>query len=156
MSIIREISDSVLKAEYARRYSIPDRKKIENSDSAAAIFADHLAAQGRHEALREHLTVLYLSGQNEVIKISDEFVGTVDSSPVYPREIVRACLDLGALSIILAHNHPSGCRTPSLADKGLTQRIKAALDLFGIKLLDHIIIGGSPGEYYSFADMSIL
>jgi len=76
--------------------------------------------------------------------------GTVNASLVTPREILIKALLVGAVSIIIAHNHPSGCSEPSLLDIKMTRRIKKACDLIGINLLDHLIVGDL--EYYSFKE----
>ncbi|MHB1589733.1 MAG: JAB domain-containing protein, partial [Metallibacterium scheffleri] len=71
--------------------------------------------------------------------------GTLDGASVPPREVVRACLQHNAAAVILAHNHPSGVAEPSAADVALTQTLKQALDLIGVRVLDHLVIGsGTP------------
>lgn len=70
------------------------------------------------------------------------FRGTIDSASVYPREVVKEALRLNAAAVILSHNHPSGHPEPSQADKVLTQRLKDALSLVDVRVLDHIIVAG--------------
>ena len=67
--------------------------------------------------------------------------GTIDGAAVHPREIARRALELNAAAVIFAHNHPSGVAEPSAADGQLTKRLKQALDLFDVRVLDHIIVG---------------
>jgi DNA repair protein RadC len=81
------------------------------------------------------------------------FSGTIDGAAIYPREIVKAALYANAAGVILAHNHPSGQPVPSSADKRITVRIKNALALLDIRVLDHIIVGDSC---YSFAQSGLL
>lgn len=71
------------------------------------------------------------------------FRGTIDGAPVYPREVVKEALRLNAAAVILAHNHPSGNTTPSGADRELTRRLREALNLMDVRMLDHIIVAGS-------------
>jgi len=106
-------------------------------------------------AIREWFRVLYLNSKNKVILNKLEFLGTVDSSPVYPREVIVTALQVGASSIVLAHNHPSGDPEPSYCDKEITKAIVFAAAALGIKVLDHVIIGASkPGEKVPYYAMS--
>jgi DNA repair protein RadC len=82
------------------------------------------------------------------------FKGTIDGATVHPREIVRRSLQYNAASIIAAHNHPSGSIEPSLADEGLTQRLREALSLIDVRLVDHFIVG--DGKCYSFSEHGLL
>jgi DNA repair protein RadC len=90
---------------------------------------------------REQFRVLFLDKKNRII--ADEVLqeGTVDHTPVYPREVVARALDLGATALILVHNHPSGDTTPSKADIEMTNQIRQAASVLGIVLHDHIIVG---------------
>lgn len=84
-----------------------------------------------------------------------ELTGTIDGCSVYPREVVRSALMHNAAAIILAHNHPSGVSEPSSADKIITERLREALRLVDIRVLDHIVIG-SEDDIYSFAEGGLL
>lgn len=97
---------------------------------------------------REHFALMLLDSQHKVLECSVIFSGTIDGASIYPREIVKAALHANAAAVILAHNHPSGQPEPSTADKRITERIKSALALVDIRVLDHIIVGDSC---YSFA-----
>jgi len=97
---------------------------------------------------REHFALMLLDSQHKVLDCSVIFSGTIDGAAIYPREIVKAALCANAAAVILAHNHPSGQPEPSTADKRITERIKSALALVDIRVLDHIIVGDSC---YSFA-----
>jgi DNA repair protein RadC len=101
---------------------------------------------GKHE--REHFALMLLDSQHKVLECNVIFSGTIDGASIYPREIVKAALYANAAAVILAHNHPSGQPEPSNADKRITERIKSALALLDIRVLDHIIVGDSC---YSFA-----
>jgi DNA repair protein RadC len=98
---------------------------------------------------REHFALMLLDSQHKVLECSVIFSGTIDGASIYPREIVKAALYANAAAVILAHNHPSGQPEPSTADKRITERIKSALALVDIRVLDHIIVGDSC---YSFAE----
>jgi len=92
-------------------------------------------------AEREEFRILFLDKRNALIADEVQGVGTIDHTPVYPREIVRRALELGASALILAHNHPSGDPTPSAADIRMTKDIAAIAQPFGITVHDHLIVG---------------
>ncbi|MEO0342543.1 MAG: DNA repair protein RadC [Pseudomonadota bacterium] len=89
----------------------------------------------------EHLRVLYLNSKNFLLADDLSQSGTINHVPVYPREIARRGLELGAGAVILIHNHPSGDPTPSDADITMTRQVEAALGLFSIALHDHVVVG---------------
>lgn len=90
---------------------------------------------------REEFRVLFLDKRNALIADEVQGVGTIDHTPVYPREIIRRALELGASALILAHNHPSGDPKPSAADIRMTKDIVAIAEPFGITVHDHLIVG---------------
>lgn len=90
---------------------------------------------------REEFRILFLDKRNALIADEVQGVGTVDHTPVYPREIIRRALELGASALILAHNHPSGDPTPSAADIRMTKDIISIAEPFGIIVHDHLIVG---------------
>ena len=92
-------------------------------------------------AVREQFRALFLDKRNQLIADELQQVGTVDHTPVYPREVVRRALELSATAIILVHNHPSGDPTPSRADIQMSQQIIAVASPLGISVYDHIIVG---------------
>jgi DNA repair protein RadC len=92
-------------------------------------------------AAREQFRVLFLDRRNHLIADEVQGRGTVDHTPVYPREVARRALELSATAIILAHNHPSGDPTPSAADIRMTREIVDVLDPLGIVVHDHVILG---------------
>ena len=106
---------------------------------------------------REVFAVCFLDNKHRLIHFEEMFKGTVDSSSVYTREVIRKALSLNAVALLVAHNHPSGDITPSNADEEITKKIKEATSLFGIRLLDHIIVSGATStEPYSFAESGLL
>jgi DNA repair protein RadC len=93
---------------------------------------------------REIFTCLFLDTRHRVIAAEDLFQGTIDGACVYPRVVAERALRLGAAAVIVAHNHPSGVSEPSLADQAITRRLKDALLLLEIRLLDHFVVGDGP------------
>ena len=91
----------------------------------------------------EVFCVIYLDNRHRIIKFEEIFRGTIDGTSVYPREIVKAALLNNAAAVILAHNHPSGVAEPSQADERITKRLKAALELIDVRILDHLVIAGN-------------
>lgn len=103
---------------------------------------------------REVFMVIFLDNQNGVLGHESLFQGTIDGAAVYPREIVKSVLANNAAAVILAHNHPSGEAEPSLADHRITSRIIQALETIDVKVLDHLIVGGTG--IVSFAERGII
>lgn len=99
---------------------------------------------------------LYLDNKHRAIEFKEMFTGTIDAASVYPREIVRHCIEVNAAAVILAHNHPSGDPNPSPADQAITRRIQSALELIDVRLLDHFIVGGIGDEIVSFAERGLI
>lgn len=99
-----------------------------------------LRARLRHQP-HEVFAALFLDTQNQLLAFEELFQGTLDSCAVHPREVVKRALALHAASIIFAHNHPSGHAEPSAADKNITERLKSALALIDVRVLDHLVIG---------------
>ncbi|WP_027357778.1 RadC family protein [Desulforegula conservatrix] len=99
---------------------------------------------------REYFSVVYLNAKNRVLDVETLFEGTLTSSAVYPREVVKNAMEKKAASLIFAHNHPSGDPEPSKADMEITRRLTFACRLVDISVLEHLIMGGK--KYFSFAD----
>lgn len=91
---------------------------------------------------REEFTVLFLDNQHRLITHETLFTGTLNSTEVHPRELIKAALKHNAAAVIIAHNHPSGHAEPSVSDSNITRRLKNALELVDIRLLDHMVVGG--------------
>ncbi len=102
----------------------------------------------------EVFACLFLDNKHRMIAFEELFRGTIDGASVYPREVVKQALAHNASAVIFAHNHPSGIAEPSQADYAITQRLKSALELVDIRVLDHIIIG--DGETISLAEIGKL
>ena len=111
---------------------------------------------GLRLAGREHevFTVVFLDGRHRLIECLELFRGTIDGAAVHPREVVKEALARNAAAVILAHNHPSGVAEPSQADELITTRLREALGLVDIRLIDHVIVAGDTAV--SFAQRGIL
>lgn len=102
----------------------------------------------------EVFCVLYLDNRHRIIAFEELFQGTLNGTAVYPREVIKHALRHNAAAVIFAHNHPSGAAEPSRADEVLTLRLKEALALVDIQVLDHIVVG--DGEMVSFSERGLL
>jgi len=109
----------------------------------------YLSAQLRHRP-HEVFAVLFLDNQHRLRAFDELFQGTIDGASVYPREVVKRALTHNAAAVILAHNHPSGVAEPSQADRRITERLQQALELVGVRVLDHMVVGDA--EVISFAE----
>jgi DNA repair protein RadC len=98
---------------------------------------------------REHFEAAFLNTRHQLIAVERLFSGTVDGAEVHPRIVVQRALTFNASAVLLAHNHPSGHAEPSAADRALTARLKSALGLVEVRLLDHFVI--TAGEAMSMA-----
>ena len=114
---------------------------------------DFLSAKLR-DLEHEVFCCLYLDKRHRLIEYEELFRGTIDGASVHPREIVKLALQRNAAAVIIAHNHPSGIAEPSQADELITQRVKEALGLVDIRLLDHIVVG--DGASVSLAERGLL
>ncbi len=121
------------------------------SNSRAAFDRIALAIRDRTRAV---FLVLFISVRNRVIKEKILFEGTLTESLVSPREIIKEALNESAAGLIFAHNHPSREPSPSKDDLDLTKKLQKACELVGIRVLDHIIVGGE--RFFSFADEALL
>ena len=102
----------------------------------------------------EVFACLFLDNRHRVIRFERLFRGTIDGASVYPRVIVRRALELNAAAVILCHNHPSGEPEPSVADEKITRRLKEALALVDVRVLDHFVVAG--GRHVSFAERGLM
>lgn len=134
--------------EMARRHL---HETLQQSDvlTSPTLTRQYLQSQLRNEA-REIFAVLFLDNRHRVLAFEPMFYGTIDGAAVYPREVVRRCLHHHAAAVIVAHNHPSGVAEPSQSDHRITERLRDALALVDIRLLDHVIVG--DGECVSFSE----
>lgn len=102
----------------------------------------------------EVFAILFLDNRHRVIEFVPLFRGTIDGASVYPREVVKEALSRNAAAVILAHNHPSGVAEPSQADELITNRIREALALIDVRVLDHLVVTGDT--IVSFAERGLL
>jgi DNA repair protein RadC len=134
--------------ELTRRY-LDEQLRSQDIFTSPQKVIDYLAIQMR-ENHREVFAVMLLDARHRLIELIELFFGTLNSASVHPREVAKVALEKKASSVIVAHNHPSGSASPSRADILITKRLKAALEIIDIKLLDHFIIG--KGEIVSLAE----
>jgi DNA repair protein RadC len=121
-------------------------------DDPARLTAYLAAALGRERV--EQFRILFLDDRGVLKADEIQAKGTVNHTPVYPREVVRRALELGASALVLVHNHPSGDPAPSVDDIDMTAEIGRAAEALGIELRDHIIVGN--GRTLSFKDTGLL
>jgi len=132
---VHELAQRSLQEELVRVCALDHPNKVKR------YCATHLA-----NSPIERCLALYLDGRHQLISTEEVSRGTLSQTSVYPRELVRAALRHHAAGLILAHNHPSGCCEPSLADRRLTKHVKEALALVDVQLLDHLIVAGNQVE----------
>ena len=130
LKLIQAAASRLLRGEVKKRPVLSSWSAVLDYCRTAQAFAD-----------REQFRVLFLDKRNQLIADELQQVGTVDHTPVYPRELVKRALELSATAVILVHNHPSGDPTPSQADIQMTQQIIAVAGPLGIAVHDHIIVG---------------
>lgn len=145
---------ALLKAlpELARRYyeqSLSRGQPIRSPADTEAFLRARL-----RDLPHELFCCIWLDNRHRIISFEELFRGTIDGTSVYPREVVKQALAVNAAAVILAHNHPSGVAEPSQADERITRRLKAALELVDIRLLDHLVIG--DGGCTSLASRGLL
>ena len=92
---------------------------------------------------QEVFSCIHLDNRHRVIAYEELFFGSINSASVYPREVVKRCLHYNSAAVIFAHNHPSGLPEPSQSDQAITKRLKDALELVDVRVLDHIVVGGA-------------
>lgn len=138
--------------ELARRSLMQELEQRPVFDNPAKVrdFLSLKLGQREHEVF----AVLFLDAQNRLVRFEEMFRGTLTQTSVYPREVLKRCLELGAAAVIFAHNHPSGAAEPSRADEFLTQSLKSALALIDVRVLDHFVVG--RGGVVSFAERGLL
>lgn len=134
--------------EMGRRHLAEGLKRDSALESPQQV-RDYLKARLRHEP-HEIFGCLFLDTRHRVLAFEALFHGTIDGASVYPRQVVKRALAHNAAAVILTHNHPSGIAEPSQADRLLTTRLKDALALIDVRVLDHFIVG--DGEPLSMAE----
>jgi DNA repair protein RadC len=130
LKIVQAAASRLLRGAVKKRPVLSSWSTVLDYCRTAQAFAD-----------REQFRVLFLDKRNQLIADELQQIGTVDHTPVYPREVVKRALELSATAIILVHNHPSGDPTPSRTDIQMTQQIMTIAQPLGISVHDHIIVG---------------
>ncbi len=138
--------------EMARRH-LAERLRRDSALESPQAVRDYLKAQLRHEP-HEVFGCLFLDSRHRVLAFEALFQGSIDGASVYPRQVVKRALAHNAAALILVHNHPSGVAEPSQADRLLTERLKEALGLIEVRVLDHFVVG--EGEPQSLAELGWL
>jgi len=136
----------------ARRYlreRVVTQDYLRSSDAVRSYLTHALRDRNR-----ECFLVIFLNGQNRILEMEELFHGSLTSSAIYPREVVRKVLAYDAAAVILVHNHPSGSLKPSVHDRKVTQKLQTALESIDVRVLDHLIVGGNG--FYSFAEDGLL
>jgi|GEM_PF-398567 len=150
---IREIPDEMLRQEWNRRFYINPGSQLKSARDAAEHLRSVFSNASRDQ---EHFAVVFLNQQNRIIETSIIFTGTINTSVVYPRELIKLVLKYEAANILIGHTHPSGTVEPSSSDKAITLKIKNLLSNLDIDLIDHLVIGNGTEAYFSFSDHNIL
>lgn len=127
-------------------------KRISNSKDAWNFLKPFFAA--KKDKTVERFVGLFLDQKGRAIELKELAVGTLDSAPVPPREVIKAALGLGAASVIFAHNHPSGDHDPSQQDRVITCKLLFACHVVGVTVADHLVVGGAG--YFSFSDEGLI
>ena len=143
IKLVQEVARKFLKEKILEKHICKSSKEI----------FDYLYHSMR-DLKKEVFKVIFLDGKNQIIDIEDLFEGTLNISSVYPREVIKSAIKNNAVSLIFAHNHPSGNPEPSQSDKDITEDLVFTGNLMQIKVLDHIIIGDN--KYFSFADTRLI
>lgn len=142
LQAVLEMSSRYLKEHLARGAALSDPDSVRF----------YLSSRLRHKPA-EVFACLFLDNRHQVIQYEELFQGTIDSATVHPREVVRNAIKHNAAAVIFAHNHPSGIAEPSQADERITQRLKEALALIDVRVLDHFVVGE---QVVSFAERGLL
>lgn len=137
--------------ELGKRYLAQklEREGPLTSPKQAVDFLTHKLRDRPHEVF----AIVYLDNRHHVLRYQELFYGSLTGATVHPREVVKSALKNNAAAVIIAHNHPSGIAEPSRADENLTRRLKDALNLVEVRLLDHIVIG--DGAFVSMSDRGL-
>ena len=136
---------NVVNIRLVKEPSLYSTKPLNSPEAVLELIAEEMSSYDR-----EVLCILNLKANGQVINMNIVSVGTINSALVNPREIFKSSILSNACAIIAIHNHPSGNIMPSREDVNITKRLKMCGAILGIDLLDHIIIGGTSGDMYSF------
>ena len=150
---LNRVADDMLREEYLRRFFAVPGQFLGSSKQVA----DHLSAVfSRVPRDQEHFAIVLLNQQHQIIDSEILFSGSLGTSAVYPRELVKRVIQSESAALVIGHNHPSGNVQPSSSDRAITNKIKNAMNTIDVELLDHVIIGNGSEEYYSFCDHHLL
>jgi DNA repair protein RadC len=138
---------------FSMAFSIAESSLSRQEFTTVDASSDYIRAMLMNET-KEIFGVVFMCSKHRLIKAENMFFGTINSATVYPREVLKRSLELGAAAVILYHNHPSGHPEPSQADIHITQRLRTALELVDVKVLDHIVVG--KAGHVSFAQRGLL
>ena len=141
----------VVNIRMVKEPSLYSEDRITCPEDAVKAIAKDLATYDR-----EVFAVLNLKTNGQPINLNICSMGTLDASVVSPREVFKSCILSNSSGFIALHNHPSGSITPSQEDKDVTKRVLSCSELLGVKMLDHIIIGGETGNIFSFKSEGLL
>ena len=141
----------VVNIRMVKEPSLYSTERIRTPDDAIRVIAEELATYDR-----EIFAVLNLKTNGQPINLNICSMGTLDASVVSPREVFKSCILSNSAAFIALHNHPSGSISPSQEDRDVTKRLLSCSELLGVKMLDHIIVGGETGEIYSFRSEVLL
>ena len=134
------------------------RHLAEQFDRGSPLLSPEHTARYLQSRLRDYpyevFAVLFLDNRHRVLAFEELFRGTIDGASVHPREVVRRALALNAAAVIFSHNHPSGIAEPSQADQRITTRLREALALIDVRVLDHLVVG--DGDCCSLAQRGLL
>ncbi len=143
------ISDSNLQSEYIKRFTLQSGERITSADDVILHLRPFFT-----DPYKEQFAVIFLNGKNAVIKTEILFEGSLTTSAVYPRELIRKIVEYGAAACVIAHNHPSANPNPSKDDISITKKLKDACATIDVIIHDHLIIAGTT--YTSFADRGLI
>lgn len=142
-------SDIIKMAHQLARAALSKGRALTSVETAKRYISTVMAGY-EHEVF----ACLFLDNKHRIIRFEEMFRGTIDSATVYPREVVKRALQHNAAAVMFAHNHPSGDAEPSAADRAITERLKNALDLVDIRVLDHFVVGIE--ETVSFTERNLI
>lgn len=139
--MFRENEDKIIRKAAAileERAKYEKREFLESPEAVKRLFINRSTLLEN-----EVFAVAFLDNRHRLIEIVDMFNGTIDAAAIYPREVVKEALKHNAAAVVLSHNHPSGVAEPSRADIDITSKLKKALALVDVRVLDHIIVGSN-------------
>lgn len=148
LRIIKPVYSTLIVAEEARHWFTP-HTPLNSAQKIVDLFAS------LEKECKEIFIACHLDNKNKLLCIETVSVGSLTASIVHPREVFKSALLSSAAALIVLHNHPSGDPEPSREDLDITQRLKDGAQLLGLRLLDHVILGGE-GRYVSLADRGLL